>query len=182
MLSRRGTAMSRHTSPRGQVLVLFVLFLLSLLGVSALAVDYASWLLVDRNLQNVADHAALAGASAFDDRTSQGSCSGGLGQARCINARAQAWTSLNDELRLGLSAGAIATLSQSNSSEVTSASDGTNTFTWLDRIWVSTPPPNDGSYTNFGGTYSLNFGVVWVRVDRDVRSFVGGALGIQPDP
>src|SRR6266496_2904553 len=120
MLSRRGTAMSRHTSPRGQVLVLFVLFLLSLLGVSALAVDYASWLLVDRNLQNVADHAALAGASAFDDRTSQGSCSGGLGQARCINARAQAWT-------------------------------------------------------------SLNFGVVWVRVDRDVRSFVGGALGIQPD-
>ena len=53
----------------GQVLVLFVLFLLVLLGISALAVDYASWLLTDRNLQNVADHAALAGASEFQDNS-----------------------------------------------------------------------------------------------------------------
>jgi len=35
--------------------VLFALFLLALLGISALAIDYASWLVVDRNLQNVAD-------------------------------------------------------------------------------------------------------------------------------
>jgi hypothetical protein len=45
---------------------------------------------------------------------------------------------------------------------------------------VATPPPNDPSYTNFGGRYALNYGVVWVRVDRSVRSFLGGALGIQP--
>ena len=78
---------------RGQVLVLFALLLLALLGISALAIDYASWLVVDRNLQNAADHAALAGASAFENRASVTNCSG----TKCFNARAQAWTSLNDD-------------------------------------------------------------------------------------
>ena len=68
-------------------------------GVSALAIDYASWLLTDRNLQNVADHAALAGASEFEDRTTQGSCGGGAGQPKCVDARAQTWTSLERRAR-----------------------------------------------------------------------------------
>ena len=40
---------------RGQALVLFALFLLVLLGASALAIDYANWLLTDRRLQNNAN-------------------------------------------------------------------------------------------------------------------------------
>src|SRR5205823_10894576 len=62
-------------SSLGQVLVLFVLFLFVLLAVSALGVDYANWLLTDRRLQNVSDHAALAGASQFDLRLNR-SCGG----------------------------------------------------------------------------------------------------------
>ena len=91
-MSVKPSARSVARSP-GQVLVLFVLFLLVLLGVSALAIDYAGWLLTDRNLQNSADHAALAGASEFRQRASQGVCSGGNPQ--CIEARTQMWTSLN---------------------------------------------------------------------------------------
>jgi hypothetical protein len=178
--------MPRRHASTGQVLVLFVLFLLVLLGISAVAIDYASWLLVDRNLQNVSDHAALAGASAFDDRTTQGSCSGGLGQAKCQAARAQAWASISDELGLGLSPAAVGVLSLSNSPDVgtTSVNDGATVFSWQDRVWVSTPPPTYAAYTapSIGGRYARNFGVVFARVDRDVRSFVGGALGIQPQP
>src|SRR4029078_12645026 len=99
------------TKPRGQVLVLFALFLLMLLGISALAIDYASWLVVDRSLQNTADHAALAGASEFEDRTGGTNCAG----VKCYNARAQAWTSLNDELNLGLPSTAIGVLATTNS-------------------------------------------------------------------
>lgn len=178
----------KHAS-RGQVLVLFVLFLLVLLGVSALAIDYATWLLTDRNLQNHADHAALAGADVFDDRTQQGSCGSGLGAAQCVEARTQAWASLNNELGLGLSQPIMACLATANSpaaGETNSSranSGGCTGEASVDfgyKIWVSTPPPNGGEYRNFGGRYALNFGVVWVRVDKDVSSFLGGALGIDP--
>ena len=57
--------MKRLRRATGQTLVLFALFLTVLLGVSALAIDYAHWLLTDRTLQNASDHAALAGASVF---------------------------------------------------------------------------------------------------------------------
>ena len=90
--------MTARVASAGQVLVLFVLFLLVLLGVSAVGIDYATWLLTDRNLQNTADHAALAGASQFQDRTTATTCTG----TKCYDARRQAWTSLNDELDLGL--------------------------------------------------------------------------------
>src|SRR5512146_86260 len=87
--------------PRGQALVLFALFLLVLLGASAVAIDYANWLLTDRRLQNVADHAALAGAAMFD-QSNQASC--GASPAICADARAQAWTSLSQDLGLNLEA------------------------------------------------------------------------------
>ena len=173
----------RRQSP-GQVLVLFVLFLLVLLGISAVAIDYASWLLTDRYLQNVADHAALAGASVFDDRTVQGTCSGGSGGPKCDQARAQAWASINDELSLGLPPAAITQLSLSDSGAngTTTVTAGGTTYTWVDRVWITTPPPTYAAYTtpSIGGRYALNFGVVYARVDRNVRSFIGGALGVQP--
>ena len=76
-VARVPLALARHR--QGQALVLYALFLLVLLGASALAVDYANWLLIDRRLQNVADHASLAGAAMFDDQFVAGSCAG-LGQ------------------------------------------------------------------------------------------------------
>ncbi len=181
----------------GQVLVMFVLFLLVLLGISAMAIDYASWLLTDRSLQNVSDHAALAGASQFDDRTIQSAnCQGGLGLTHCNDARAQAWASLSHELNLNLSAtviGCMATagpnlgdspaggeLDTSRANVGGCTGEGVVSFGGH-RIFVATPPPNLGSYLNFGGRYSQNYGIVWVRVDRPVRSFLGGALGITPN-
>jgi hypothetical protein len=177
---------------------MFVLFLLVLLGVSALAIDYASWLLTDRSLQNFSDHAALAGASAFDDRTiSSANCSGGLGQPKCYDARKQAWASLSNELDLNLSATIISCLATQgglggnspNVGETDSSranAGGCTGESVVDfkghTLWVATPPPNDGSYLNYDGRYAQNYGIVWVRVDRPVRSFVGGALGIQPKP
>jgi hypothetical protein len=173
------------TRPTGQVLVLFVLFLLVLLGVSAVGIDYATWLLTDRNLQNVSDHASLAGASEFDQRLSQGSCGSGLGVAKCFNARAQAWASLNDELSLGLTDVAIndpttgLAVSDSPANGQPDGTYGGQAVTFTDTIWVATPPP---TYAAYQGLYDLNYGIVFVRVDREVRSFVGGALGITPGP
>lgn len=180
----------------GQVLVLFCLFLIVLLGISALAIDYASWLLTDRYLQNVADHAALAGASEFRERQSQGSCSSGLGQQNCVDARAQMWTSLNEELKLGLSTITINCLASFPPANPNSPAGGETTsarassggctseapVNFGHTIWVSTPPPTYAAYTSQGGRFSSNFGVTFTRVDREVRSFLGGALGIKPDP
>ncbi len=165
----------------GQVLVLFALLLLVLLGVSAVGIDYAGWLLTDRALQNVADHAALAGASEFADSSTANDCSG----TKCIAARTHAWASLNNELELGLTEAAIASLAIGGNSPPAGQPDGTyggQAVTFKDRIWVSTPPPDYGAYTGVGGHYASNNGVVFVRVDRQVRSFLGGALGITPDP
>jgi len=178
--SRREGARARS---QGQVLVLFALFLLVLLAVSALGIDYANWLLNDRNLQNVADHAALAGASQFDLRAN-GSCGGGP----CAGARAQAWKSLANDLNLkdaanaDLADPAIQALAANNSPATGQASGtyGGQTITFKDTIWVSTPPPNYAAYTAAGGRYTLNYGVVFVRVDRPVTAFLSGAIGIKP--
>jgi Flp pilus assembly protein TadG len=168
----------------GQVLILFALFLLMLLGVSALAIDYASWLVVDRNLQNVADHAALAGASEFENRAGGMSCGA---PNKCFNARSQAWTSLNSELNLGLPSAAIAALASADTPTTagqTSITAGTPPVAYPlnHTIWVTTPPPTYAAYTSAGGRYAQNQGVVFVRVDQPVRSFLGGIVGIQPKP
>src|SRR4029079_19777208 len=178
--TRRPSIERRRRAGSGQVLVLFALFLLVLLGISALAIDYASWLVVDRSLQNTADHAALAGASEFEDRTGGTNCAG----VKCYNARAQAWTSLNDELNLGLPSTAIGVLATTNSPAggVISVVAGGTTYALKDRIWVTTPPPSYTAYTSAGGRYAGNEGVVYVRVDRIVPSFLGGVLGITPGP
>jgi putative Flp pilus-assembly TadE/G-like protein len=170
----------------GQVVVLFALFLLILLGVSAIGIDYATWLLTDRNLQNVSDHAALAGASAFEDASTSNDCGG----PKCDLARAQAWTSLRDELKLvddlgvPLGAPAIADLASGDSPPggQPDGNYGGQDITFRDTIWVSTPPPPYAAYVAVGGHYAFNPGVVFVRVDRDVPSFIGGALGIRPQP
>jgi hypothetical protein len=181
---------SRTGQPKsiGQVLVLFVLFLLVLLAVSALGVDYASWLLTDRTLQNYSDHAALAGASEFDLRQTAASCVSL--PASCTAAREQAWKSLADDLHLRdganapLGNNAIVALGASDS-PAGGQPDGVyggQSITFKDKIWVSTPPPDYGAYRNVGGRYGRSYGIVFVRVDRQVRAFFGGAIGITPGP
>jgi hypothetical protein len=172
---------------RGQALVLFALFLLVLLGASALAIDYANWLLIDRRLQNVADHAALAGASVFDQSSLQTDC--GANPTLCGNARAQAWASLSQDLSLGLDdSTTIACLAAQDTPGGPSVWDGgwkkagdagcTGPDFGGHTIWVSTPPPANASYTGVGGRYALNHAVVFVRVDEPTNSYLGRALGV----
>jgi Flp pilus assembly protein TadG len=168
---------------RGQALVLFALFLIVLLGASALAIDYANWLLTDRRLQNVADHAALAGAAMFDQSSQQPDC--GSNPALCNSARAQAWASLSQDLSLGLDDATISCLAQRDTpvGGYTDASsdtvDGCNAATFKGHtLWVTTPPPNNASYTSVGGRYALNHAVVFARVDEPTRSYLAGVFGI----
>ena len=46
---------------KGQVLALFALFLVVLIGATAVTVDYGTWLKSRRDYQNFADAAVLAG-------------------------------------------------------------------------------------------------------------------------
>ncbi len=57
------------TKQRGQVLVIFALGALAFLGAVALAVDVGQSYITRRHLQNVADQAALAGATELPDGT-----------------------------------------------------------------------------------------------------------------
>jgi len=175
---------SNHRPTAGQALAIFAIFLVVLMGASALAVDYANWLLVDRQLQNISDHAALAGAVQFSSDFTASSCSGGGGPAQCTNGRTQAWASLNQELVLGLTDATIATLASRNSPAAGdgSVAQGGGTVAFNHTIWVSTPPPlQTGGHTEYsqvGGLYAGSFGIVFVRVDQPTRSFFGGIFGI----
>lgn len=77
----------------GQVLVLFALMLVALLGMAALAIDVSSVLLEQRFERSMADAAALAGAS---DMYREGSNS--VGDPEELNARRHAMQNLMDEL------------------------------------------------------------------------------------
>ncbi len=170
----------------GQSLVLFAIFLTVLLGVSALGIDYATWLLTDRKLQNIVDSSAVAGASVFGDRIAQASCASGPGQAKCDAARVQAWTSLDDQLALGISSD-IACLAASDSpsaGEIDASRCGSGTTFKGYRLWVSTPPPASGEYTGggVGGRYPLTYGIVFVRADLAVQSFFGRVFNANPIP
>ena len=190
MFARAKQSIARTSRATGQVLVLFVLFLVVLLGVSALAIDYASWLLTDRTLQNVADHAALAGASQFEQRETQGDCGGGSA-AKCVTARVQAWSSLNNELKLGMSDSMISCLANAGDSPAGGDIDTSRKapgctaepdVVFGHTIWVTTPPPAYAAYKGVGGIYESNYGVVFVRVDRLVPAFLSGVFGVRPDP
>jgi Flp pilus assembly protein TadG len=181
----RALSMHRRFAQLGQVLPLFALFLVVLLGAAALAIDYGSWLLTDRALQNVADHAALAGASQFGQRQTQASCGSGTGIVQCSNARTHAWASISVDLGLGLSDASITQLATANTLQAgqTSITVGGVTQTFRGHtVWVSTPPPSYQAYTSAGGRYSNNFGIMFVRVDRPTQSLLGGVFGLRPGP
>ncbi len=131
-----GRAPDPRTAPdrvRGQIIVLFALFVVVLIGFAAIAVDLGSYLKVRRDYQNAADAAALSGAPFLvgntPDRTS---------------ARHAAWDSLASQLNVTI-AGTPWTSDTAAASPVT---DTTSTFS----MWVSTPPINAG--TKYPGTYT----------------------------
>jgi putative Flp pilus-assembly TadE/G-like protein len=172
---------------RGQTLAIFALFLVVLLGASAIAIDYANWLLTDRQLQNAADHAALAGSSVFNQNVNHATCSTSPGDQLCIDARTQAWKSLSQELGLNLDDTQLTCLadpgiaSGGDTPEAgwTNAGDaGCTPKPFRHRLWVATPPPSNASYTGPGGSLNGNFGIVWVRVDRPTRTFFGSVFNI----
>jgi hypothetical protein len=61
--------MTRCREQRGQAMVLTVLFITALLGMAALVLDVGHWYRTKRDLQAVADSAALAGAQALPGNT-----------------------------------------------------------------------------------------------------------------
>jgi Flp pilus assembly protein TadG len=63
--------MSIHRDERGQAFVLTVVVLAMLMGMAALVLDVGHWYRAKRDLQAVADAAALAGAQALPDDPAQ---------------------------------------------------------------------------------------------------------------
>lgn len=61
--------MNRFRTERGQAMVLTTLFVAALLGIAALVIDLGTWFRSQRDLQAVADAAALAGAQELPEST-----------------------------------------------------------------------------------------------------------------
>ena len=154
LFARRGS--ERDRSSRGQVLAITGLFLAVLIGFTALAVDYGTYLLARRNYLNVADAAVIAG-SAYMSRP--------ISNAKRDQARVAAWESLKAQLNLS---DAMPTTAQLNAGVAVSGG-----YT----IWISTPP------TDAGVAYPGDSGIsgstsVFARVQRDNPSFLARFFGI----
>jgi hypothetical protein len=146
---------------RGQTLTVFAIFLVVLLGATALAVDYGSWLKARRDYQNVVDAAALQGSVLLERPVTV---------AKQINARRATWQSLNDQLGLGLSNATLDGFAASNTAVGTPESAGGY------QLWVSTPPL--GGPGSYGGNYAGSNRVVFAWVDRENSAFFSRILGI----
>jgi Flp pilus assembly protein TadG len=145
----------RLAASRGQVLALFAMFLVVLLGFTALAVDYGTYLLARREYQNVADAGAIAG-SAYLTRP--------IDAAKQGDAREAAWEAVKSKLALSAAMPSAAALANGITS------DG-----WT--VWIATPPTDAGS--NYLGDASLTGNVaVYVRVQRDNPAFLSRIFGI----
>jgi len=147
----------------GQILVLFAFVLVAMLGITALAVDYGSWLLTRRSLQNDADAASLAGVFQL---TSNGPC--GSASARAICGRQDAWRALANSLKLGLDP---LVLSATNTTEAAPYTEAGY------RIWVDTPPGAAGAAYPANGHFSASTNSLFVRIDVDKPSAFSGILG-----
>ena len=153
-----GAALPGTTRDRGQILVLFVLFVVVLIGFAAVAVDLGSYLKVRRDYQNAADAEALAGSpflvGSSPDRTS---------------ARHAAWDSLANQLNVTFPG----TPWTSDTPAGTPVTDSTGTYS----IWVSTPPINAGA--KYPGTYTgANDKSIFVYVQAQSPSYFSHVFGI----
>ena len=154
----------RRSGERGQVLVLFVLFLVVLLGAAALTVDYGTWLAARRTYQANADAAALAGAHylASPDADNCISEFPSNPNAPAFCARTDSWKYLNDNLDLGLQPSDITSYATNNTA-------ATGVVVGAYTLWVDTPPNSAGSaYT---GTLGGNTRVIFVRVQANQQPY-----------
>lgn len=164
MTSLAGRFSPRHrrvTAGRGQVLVIFALFLLVLFGAAALTIDYGTWLKARRDYQNVADPAALAGSVFLTRPTSA--------TERTL-ARRAAWEEVNRQLGLGLNGGVLNGLDDTSTGV---AGQVVGSYT----IWVASPPSQAGTAYP-GAQTSSSSRTVFVRVERDSPAFLSRTLGI----
>jgi hypothetical protein len=149
----------RRGGQSGQVLPLFALFLVVLIGATAITVDYGSWLKVRRDYQNVADAAVLAGG---------GFLSRPINSTKRIQARQAAWASLKAQLGLSALIDPV-TLANSDTTSATGVSDSGY------RLWVSTPPKfapkYPGSFTGDTARY------LFAWVEKDNASFFSRVFG-----
>ena len=155
------TPLARGAGQRGQVLAVFAIFLVVLLGSTALAVDYGSWLNSRRTYQNVVDAAVLQGSVLLDRPVTA---------AKQLNARRATWQSLNDQLGLGLANGVLDGYAAADTPV------GSPQIAGGFRLWVSTPPL--GAAGAYGGAYAGSNRVVFAWVDRDNAAFFSRVLGI----
>jgi hypothetical protein len=156
---------SSRSESRGQVLALFALFLVVLIGATAVTVDYGTWLKSRRDYQNVADAAVLAGG---------GFLSRPIDPTKREHARRAAWDSLNAQLNLGISISDLNTLDDTNTPEGTPASYAGY------RLWVSTPPVPLGATTKYPpqGKFRLpNDRYLFAWVEKDNASFFSRIFG-----
>ncbi|HEX5591595.1 MAG TPA: pilus assembly protein TadG-related protein [Candidatus Limnocylindrales bacterium] len=146
---------------RGQVLALFALFLVVLIGATAITIDYGSWLKARRDYQNIADAAVLAGG---------GFLSRPLDSTKQTYARRAAWESLNDQLNLGINDTQLDTL------EATNPPPGTPSEFAGYRLWVSTPPID--AATKYPGIFrGATDRYLFAWVEKDNPSFFSRIFG-----
>ena len=127
-IRRHAPAVTADARQGGQILILFSLFLVVLIGFAAVAVDLGSYLKVRRDYQNAADAAALAGAPFMLEPTPDRP-----------NARQAAWVSLQSQLGITVPG----TPWTGDTPAAAPVLDTTRTF----RMWVSTPPIGEAGVT-----------------------------------
>lgn len=142
---------------RGQVLVLVGIFMIVLVGFTALVVDYGSYLIARRSYQNTADAAALAGSVHLARP---------IDNTKRAQARADAWDSL--QRQLGLTFGGSSAPTADTIAPYTENG-------WS--IWVDTPPTVAGA--KYPGSSAISGSTsVFVRVEKDNPAFLSRIFGI----
>lgn len=166
----------RHPSraSRGQVLVLFALGLVVLVGIAAITVDYGYWLQEKRSLQNAADAAAQAGVSELLKRP--------ITADKQSAAARHALAYVDDQLGLGLRAtgqfDCAATAAADPSGDGFGPEDGCTNYTGTnytgpDRIVIRTPV--DAASSCRGVAWGNR--AVTVRVERASTRFFSRIYG-----
>ena len=162
---RRRDASNPSTGQRdgGQVLALFAIFLVVLIGFAALAVDVGSWLKVRRDYQNVADAAALAGAP-FLTRP--------VDTTKRTQARQAAWVTLESQLGITVTGNPW----NADTPASTPVTDTTGQF----RMWVSSPPIGAAGATAArypGASTGATDRTIFVWVERNNDSYLSRVFG-----
>ena len=152
---------------RGQVLVLFALFLVVLLGIAALTVDYGYWLGEERQLQNAADEAAQAGVSELLHRP--------ITSAKQGSALDHAMLYVDERLGLGLAAaGQIdCAAAAATAADGFGPEDSCGSYAGSARIWIHTPVTGATSCTGASwGDRAVN-----VRIEQTSTRFFSRVYG-----